>query len=43
MSKDLGLKWEEGKRKFTITNKSAGFDTEKVYDIMELYEEKKNN
>ena len=35
----LGVEWQEGKRKFTIRNKNAGYDTEKVYDIMELYEE----
>ena len=39
----LGLKWKEGKRKFTISNKNAGFATDRVYDIMELYEEKKDN
>ena len=43
----LGVEWVEGKRKFKISNedggKKIGLVTDKVYDIIELYETKKNN
>ena len=42
-SERLDFKWVEGKRKFTIGNPNAGFDTTKVYDVWELYNEKKNS
>ena len=41
--KMLDFKWVEGNRKFTIGNPNAGFDTTKVYDVWELYNEKKNS
>ena len=36
MSENLGVEWLEGKRKFKIRSGN-------VYDVMELYEAKKDN
>ena len=40
---NLNLKWVEGKRKFIIRNEKSGFDTSKVYDVWELYQQKKGS